>query len=207
MRWRQTNARAHRQGQARTARGCQDWRQSWPGLEGSEQSLNHEEAILLVGSTAAVYPSMSERDLVPIARAWSLVLGDMPYQLAEKACLRHVNLSKFFPTPAELREHAAALMPTSLPDAEVAWGEVLRSLQKVGSYRKPEWTHPAIEETVKHMWGSWANACATVQVDNLGVDRAQFVRMYTTVSKRQREAQVLPPMLQAQVGKLLRLPS
>jgi len=168
--------------------------------------MNHEEAIRLVGSVAAVYPSMSERDLIPVARAWSLVLGDMPYDLAEKACLRHVNMSKFFPTPAEVREHAAALTPTGLPDAEVAWGEVLRSMQKVGYLRSPEWSHPAIEDTMKAMWGTWTNACQSVRVDNLGVDRAQFVRMYATISKRQREAQVLPPMLQEAVKGLMRLP-
>jgi hypothetical protein len=167
--------------------------------------VTYEDAIRLVGATAAVYPSMSERDLIPVARAWSLVLGDMPYALAERACLRHVNMSKFFPTPAEVREHAAALTPTNLPDAELAWGEVLRSMQKVGYLRSPEWSHPAIEDTVKAMWGNWSSACQSVRVDNLGVDRAQFVRMYGTISKRQREAQVLPPMLQSAVGQLLRL--
>lgn len=57
-------------------------------------------------------PIESAEELVA---AWSAVLGDLPAPAVEGAALWHLAESKWFPTPAELRERAIRLLDGIVP--------------------------------------------------------------------------------------------
>lgn len=159
--------------------------------------MTRDEVRKLLGTAMIAYPKwLADKDkheLSAVAEVWFRMLGDIDYQLADAALAKHVATSPFPPSIAELRSAALSLLPgDGLPDGDEAWGEVVYHLQHTGYMRTPEWSHPAIGRTVEAMWGSWANACATVMTDSLNVDRAQFVRMYETMCKRHREDALLP---------------
>lgn len=172
----------------------------------------------LVAIAVACFPSQQERQMGPTAMAWYEMLGDLDYQLALNALKKVLATAKFFPSVAEVREAAVSLVPSEIPDAEAAWAEFVRARRLHNYMRPPEcmkmaddpehpggimsfhepwdFSHPVIGQTVKAMWGSWPGAFGTPQDETLGVDRAQFVKIYNTLTKRDREAALLPPAVQ-----------
>lgn len=178
--------------------------------------MTKSEVIKLIGVATACFPSMmsKEVDLRPAAEAWYAMLGDMDYPLAEAALKKVIATAKFFPTIAEIREAAASLTPTDMPDGERAWDEFLREKRNHGyldapqslrtpgdsgivSFREPwDFSHPAIGATVKAMYGSWQASYETMQDEMLGVDRKHFIDMFKTITKRQREMTQLPTSVQ-----------
>ena len=191
--------------------------------------MTKAEAIKLVGLAAMNFPNMQEKALTPTAEIWFRLLGDLSYPIAEAAVVKVLATAMFWPTVAEIREAASSLMPNEIPPVESAWGEVLRAMQAHGHMRAPQcmkssdetptmmifseswdFSNPLIGETVKQMWGSWRNACEAVQTDTLGVDRAQFTKMYSTVAGRKKELAQLPPAvreLASGLADMLKLPA
>lgn len=116
-------------------------------------------------------------------------LADLPLPALEAAVLNHIASSKWFPTIAELREKALALLPGQrMPTATEAWAEVMRAFEMVGYYGTPEWSHEAIARTVAAM--GWQNLCLS---ENGMADRAHFLRLYEVYCKRLREDQLMLP--------------
>lgn len=164
--------------------------------------MTKQDAIKLVAAAVSCFPNLMERDMKPTAQVWFDMLNDLDYTLAQAALMKVLSTARFFPTVAEIREAAASLMPSDVPQAEIAWGEVVRAVQKVGYMRTPEWSHPVIGGVVQAMYGSWKSCCETMQVDTAGVDRRQFLDMYATLSRRTREDALLPPMVKALAASL-----
>lgn len=176
--------------------------------------MKKSEVIELVTAAIACFPMMQtkDRDVNAINAGWFDMLGDLPFDLATAALKKVLSTAKFFPTVAEIREAAASLKPQDTPDAELAWAEVWKAITSHGwtdapeslkaldntsvfmTFRAPwDFSHPVIAGVVKAMWGSWAAACREAQTETAGVQRAQFQRMYQTMTKREREAALLPP--------------
>lgn len=177
--------------------------------------MTEQETLKLIGLAMMCYPKWLENatkeTLEPMKATWHRMLGDLEFEVAEAALAKHVGLSKFPPTIHEIREAAASLLPTSIPDAEEAWGEVWKAISKYGYTRPPEslkspdptqtfvvfsdpwdFSHPVIGQAAKAMWGSWTAACRECETETAGVQRGQFMRVYATVTRRQREAKLLP---------------
>lgn len=177
--------------------------------------MKKSEVVQLVTAAAACFPMMQTKELDPVNAAWFDMLGDLPFDLATASLKKVLSTAKFFPTVAEIREAAASLKPQDMPDAELAWAEVWKAITTHGWTDTPEslksaddttvfmtfsvpwdFSHPVIAKVVKAMWGSWAATCRECQTETAGVQRAQFQRMYQTMTKREREAALLPPAVQ-----------
>lgn len=163
--------------------------------------MTRQEAVTLVGMLSAAYPKYEITR--PTIRLYEDFLQDLPFDLARAAVAKHITTSTFFPTVAELREAALSMTDTA-PVAADAWTEVLNEIARVGMYDKPNFSHPAIEKTVKAI--GWRNLCMSEQI---GVERAHFMRIYGDYRKRETEnAKVLPVLqrLGIDTGKLFALP-
>lgn len=114
-------------------------------------------------------------------------LRDIPPELLAKAIDKVVMTSKYTPTVAEIREAANSLYSTASgiepPDASRAWGEVLKAIGRVGMYRKPKFDDSVTAETVKRM--GWKELCLQ-GVDTISVARAQFMKIYSSISESGR---------------------
>lgn len=168
--------------------------------------MTREECAKLLAMAAVAYPKwlekLDENRMAAMVEVWHRMLGDIDYKLADAALAKHVATNPYPPSIAELRSAALSLLPSEFPDAEEAWGEVVHHLQKTGYMGNPQWSHPVIGRCVQAMWGSWANACASVMTETLGVDRGQFLKLYATLTKREREAALLPAPVKELAGML-----
>jgi hypothetical protein len=109
--------------------------------------------------------------------AWSLVLGDISFDEAKAAAVRHLRTSKFQPVPADIIAAVKAMRPSKHPTAEEAWQEVL---PKLNPYQRPEWSSELIREAVKTM--GFLQIC---QSESPSIDRAQFLKIYNNLLERQ----------------------
>jgi hypothetical protein len=122
-------------------------------------------------------------------KAYALMLGDLPFADVQRAVVRHVAESNWFPSIAELRE-AATGAASSAPDFDEAWAEVCSEIRRVGNYGRPEFSHPAVAAAVDAV--GWRNLCLSTTP---GVERAAFRDCYAAGRKRH--------VGQVQLGRLL----
>ena len=147
------------------------------------------------------------------AKAVSLVTGLWPNNRWETATIRagerllldlpgaHVLAAvemlaaegeRYAPNPGQIRrkaiEVASRVRADDLPDADAALDEVYATIAKVGYYRSPVWSHPAIASTIDAL-GGWQAVCLD---ENPEAFRAHFLRLYATASARVAREQVAP---------------
>ena len=82
---------------------------------------------------------------------------------------------------ALIRETAIPLNET----AGEAWGIVLKNIQSVGSYGKPEFKDPCISRAVECI--GWKNLCLS---ENIAIERAHFLKIYENLENRSRQQQL-----------------
>lgn len=155
--------------------------------------MTKAEAAKLVKMATTVYPNMQDKDPVRIAYAWSVVLADLPYQVAEKALVIVLRSARFFPTPAEILEASKELRTEEyqVPTPEEAWENVYRELIRAGVYGKPVFIHPLVERAAKSL--GWTNLCVS---ENLPADRAHFMRIYGSFQVREEARQEVQAVMQ-----------
>lgn len=160
--------------------------------------MNEKEISNLLGWTIANFPNMQDKEMEPTAELWKKMLSDIPYGLAEQALVKVLSAAKFFPTVADIRE-AAAEISNALPmTAAEAWGQVVDAMGKYGSYRAVEGVEslsPPVRAMVKR-FGGFSEIC---RCDEIGVIRGQFIKLWDTQAKREKELSALP----AQVRQLI----
>lgn len=152
--------------------------------------MNRKEIINLLGIATANFPNMQERDMKPTAILWEKSLSDIPYDIAEKALIKVLATSKFFPTIAEIREAAADITQPRTMDAIEAWGLVIKAIRRYGSHRESE-AIASLPEDVAQMVKrfGWRELCLNENPDTL---RAQFRMAWETQSKRENNMRLLP---------------
>lgn len=152
--------------------------------------MNRKEIINLLGIATANFPNMQERDMKPTAILWEKSLSDIPYDIAEKALIKVLATSKFFPTIAEIREAAADITQPRTMDAIEAWGLVIKAIRRYGSHRESE-AIASLPEDVAQMVKrfGWRELCLNENPDTL---RAQFRMAWETQSKRENDMRLLP---------------
>lgn len=110
------------------------------------------------------------------AEVWFEMLKDLPGEKVVAAVMHMCKTTKAFPSIAEIREHA--LGDEGKPDHTRAWGEFVEAIRRVGYMGKPEFSDPALVETVKRL-GGWSHICTTMLVEHEPTWRAQFRAAYT----------------------------
>jgi hypothetical protein len=120
------------------------------------------------------------------------LLKDIPDEFLNAAAEEILATNKFFPVIAEIREKANALQAKRRGDktANEAWEEVAAGIREHGSCQKPEFSTELVRRSVDAM-GGWYHIC--VEVENIETLRAQFLKMYDALLKRQREDLELLP--------------
>lgn len=152
--------------------------------------MNRKEVAQLVTIANSNFPTSQERDMKPTLLLWEKALSDIPYDIAEKALLKVLSTSKFFPTLAEIREASVQLTQPRSMDAIEAWGMIVQAIRKYGMYdqvKAMESFPPEVAEMVRRF--TWRELCLNENPDTL---RAQFRMAWETQSKREREMSVLP---------------
>ena len=126
----------------------------------------------------------TEAQIGDMLEVWLEDLADLPDDLLKVACKNHRERSQWLPSIAEIRASAVSLMRQASPadqDWNEAWAELQRQILRVGYVGVPEWTNPALAETVKTL-GGWRAVC--MNEDPEGVARAQFRDVYQIVIGR-----------------------
>lgn len=157
--------------------------------------MNKKEIINLLAIATANFPSMQERDMKPTAVLWEKSLSDVNYEIAEKALIKVLSTSKYFPTLAEIREAIAQLTTTRTIDAMEAWGLIGQAVKRYGFNRQAEamaMLPDDVVEMVKRF--TWREICYNENPDTL---RAQFRMAWDTQSKRDKEMKLLPLEIRA----------
>lgn len=152
--------------------------------------MNRKEIINLLGIATANFPNLQQKEMKPTAILWEKALSDISYDVAEKALLKVLSTSRFFPTVADIRESAAQLTEPRTLDAMEAWGLIVEAIRKYGYYRQGDALRSLPEdvaEMVKRF--TWHDLCLSESPETL---RAQFRMAWETQSKRKNEIKALP---------------
>lgn len=141
--------------------------------------MTRDEAGKLVGYAVAAFPSFQDKSMQGTINLWAAIMADVEFKLAELAIFKILREKSFFPTPADIMKAVKSLAANNdAPPAELAWQEVQSQLNY---YAKPNYTHPAISETVKVL--GYARLCHS---DNPVADRAHFLKIYETIAERKK---------------------
>lgn len=141
----------------------------------------------VVAILESAYPR--ERLTPQQVKLYALLLRPYDQEAVTQAALAHIKRSPYFPRISDL---VSTLDQDGLPDVDEAWGEVLRQIRAVGYYGQPQWTHPAIAETVAAL--GWQELCMS---DNAVADRAHFGQFYGKARTRAQNAQAAAATAQA----------
>jgi len=137
--------------------------------------MSQSDAARAVAVLAAAFPSA--RIEAPTLRVYAKLLADVDPEALSRAVTRLAATSRFFPTIAELRGEVAAEATEGLPAPEVAWGEVVEELRRVGHTAAPQFSCPEIGQAVRAI-GGWGALCFASRNP---YDRARFVDAYRAV--------------------------
>lgn len=142
--------------------------------------MQASEVAQLVAVIAAAYPSF-EVDKARIA-VWVQMIGDLDYELAETAVRRHIALSRFPPTIAEIREQALVASRGPEPSGAESWMEFINGIRKYSLYSGKEALESFCPTTrrVAEAIG-WRDAYMSENVDVL---RGQYLRMFEQLRQR-----------------------
>jgi hypothetical protein len=157
--------------------------------------MENEEAIMqCLILLKSAYPRMAfgPQSVATYQRA----LADIDPELLRVAVLKHISISKWFPTIAELRQAVTGLILEAEGQlaAPEAWGVVMREVRRVGHWRKPELS-PLVQQAVEAV-GGWRQICFS---ENIAADRARFLEAYTLLQRRAVERrQQMPAVSEAQ---------
>lgn len=145
--------------------------------------MKESEAVRLFETLRGAYPA---HPIQPETLAvYSELLSDLDAALARKAVVRHVGTNKWFPTIAEIRELAAAMVtPGAEQSAEEAWQATRKALRGWSRYgdKQPTFGNPITAEVVKTIgWMTFADSTEPER------SRRDFVAMYEIIRKRHIE--------------------
>ena len=132
---------------------------------------------------------------------WYDMLKDLDYKAAYMGLKKHVAVSRFAPTIADIREHAAEMnVPQELNEME-AWTFVSKALRNSGYHSVEEFAKlpPLVQKAVgvPDQLRVWA-----LDGDyNEQVVSSNFMRTYRTVIARQKEVDRTPKQIQVLMEK------
>ena len=117
-------------------------------------------------------------------------LREFPMPQVTAAVRLTMRTCRFFPKPVELRE-----LMTGRADAraDLAWGELLREVRRVGYLGTPMFTDASMLPTIHTVFGGWRHLCETLPAGGpelVGWIK-QFKSAYGTVDQRQRHEPLL----------------
>lgn len=132
-------------------------------------------------------------------QVWGEFLSDIPLEVG-RAALAEAADEDWPPAPGEMRQRALRLMRHDLaPDADQAVAEIMTAIARIGWIGVPEWSHPAIANTVE-AFGGWLSICESTNPEAL---RAHLMRLYASASSRHRADETMAPAFAELLGSVL----
>lgn len=163
--------------------------------------MEQQDALKLITICSANYRNWPEPGKeAATVDLWTMMLGDIPFAIAQAAVMTHMSQSAFPPTVADIRSAAEKITSPNRLEAIEAWDLILRAIRNYGYYRESEALAslpPEVANMVRRF--TWEALCTSENIDTL---RAQFRMAWETQSKRQREERLMPP----EVRQLLEAP-
>lgn len=163
--------------------------------------MDKSETVKLFAVIAAMYPRESAfKNATPeTIIAWQSMLEDIPFTVAQAALKATAANSPFVPAISEIRQWAMKVMYPEMLGPDEAWGIVRQAISKYGYYQRKK----ARKSMPPEVWAmveriGWNDLCTG---ENAAVDRGQFMKMWNVYLTRQWEKAVLPPAVQALIGK------
>jgi len=150
-------------------------------------------AKLLAFATAAL-PSVKLSGAT--VEAWWVLLGDLDADVAMAALRRVLAVQEIpaLPAPGAIRKAAAELTHPRLPSPEEAWAMVLKAVRQHGHYDPPggdwDFAYEPVRRAVRAI--GWDTICLS---EEIGVERAHFMRIYAAMTETVAEDACLPPAL------------
>ena len=147
--------------------------------------MNKPETRKILALVKAAYPNFkvpdSDLELDMMVGSWHLTLGDLPYDLVERAMLDYQRSPAEFPPTAGQLRHLAIDRAQVIPNREQAWQMVLDHLKR-HSYidRTPLAAPEPVLQAVKTLGGIGALR----RSEEPEMDRAHFFKVYDTYRER-----------------------
>jgi hypothetical protein len=118
--------------------------------------------------------------------AYFEALSDFEIAAVLAAIRGAVKSSKFCPRPVDLREQ---LEGNASDNADLAWGEVVKQIRRVGWCGVPTFADPKILPALEAVWGTWRNLCETLPGEGAELVGwvKQFKGTYGTVDRREHK--------------------
>ena len=121
---------------------------------------------------------------------WFMMLGDIPYEVAENAVMEHICTNIYPPNIAELRKLCMERCKQPLLSFDDAWGVVQKAMSMYGSWH-PEEAFKTMDDltlsVVKNL--VWTRMC---QSENPVADRANFREAYEAKAQKLQSSNCLP---------------
>lgn len=132
---------------------------------------------------------------------WHELIGkDTEEVIFMLAIKKYIINNEFPPTIAGIKKEVSNIITASDPDVTEAWNEVQKSIRRYGMYRETEALESLSEDTrniVKAI--GFQNLCTSV--DHMA-DRAHFIRLFESRSKKKHEYVAMGPRLTEQIRQL-----
>ena len=137
-------------------------------------------------------------------QVYAVALSELHETEIAAGVLRCIRTCKFFPSIAEIMDASQSVVKaangTTCKSPDEAWKEVVQQMKDAFVYRKPVFSTPEIEQAALSM--GWNSLCET-PVDQAGVARAQFLRLYESVCNHRRDKSINDSVIQTVGAKNL----
>lgn len=144
------------------------------------------------------YGKSTGEEIAATFRLWQIMLKDDDYEQVSIALYKHISISEFPPSIADIRKALAETTKSKVITGGEAWEEVLRLMRKYGSYRESEAmenTSPLVASCIRQI-GGFRHLC--LSEDGM-VDRAHFLKIFEIIKVREQEDRVLPNSLKSKI--------
>jgi hypothetical protein len=139
--------------------------------------MTRHEAAQIVALLAAAFPAFPPaRETVAV---YVDALADLDYAETLEATKDLIRLEERFPSVASIRRRVGIRAGLLSPAIAQAWEEVNAQASDGGRSRVPNWSHPAIAETIRAV--GWFQFCSSTNPEAM---RAQFLRLYEDNRRR-----------------------
>ena len=162
--------------------------------------MTRQEFAILAKALRATYKKdkfLSESDEQEV---WYTMLQDIPYDVMSMAVQKWITTQKWQPSIAELRSMAAEIANEPIPGCEEAWEKVLRIARDYSPY-DTERTEAKIAELddITRQCLKLVDIKSIAYTENLGVDRAHFMKTYEILANRKKTQNQEPETLRTAI--------
>ena len=167
-----------------------------------------QETVTLLYLANNIYPrdrglDKTGDELMDMAKVWSELLQDIPFELGKAAVAAHAACSPYAPAVSEIRAYARKLTEPPRLSADEAWAVALGTIRRYGcspvrDVATGKFPHErARENTPPEVWRvmelmGYRSMCMS---ENIDVLRAQFIRAWERQEQVRREREQLLPFL------------